>query len=167
MIRKATQNDIPQLVEWMKRLVAHVQTSSGDPYVVNVEDGYENNFADWFTELIQSDAAVIFVAVEDEGNAGFIAGTLTAPFLTASTIKRIGQIDLCWVEPAKRRKGIARKLCLQVERWFNERGIKYVDIQYLVGNSEAEKSWFNLGYKPYRIFSRKELRTDEITPVVH
>ena len=158
MIRRATQDDVPLLVQWMERLVVHVQISSKDPYVVNVEDGHEREFGTWFAEIIQSDSVAVYVAEENRGNAvGFIVGTITAPFLKASSIKRIGQIDLCWVESAYREKGIARQLCSQVESWFKDRGIKYIDLQYLVGNTEAEKSWINLGYKPYRISARKEI----------
>lgn len=158
MIRRAIQDDVPLLVQWMGRLVAHVQTSSNDPYVVNVAEGYEREFGPWFAEIIQSDSVAVYVAEENRGNGvGFIVGTITAPFLKASSIKRIGQIDLCWVEPGHREKGMARQLCAEVESWFKERGIKYIDLQYLVGNIEAEKSWTNLGYKPYRISARKEI----------
>lgn len=158
MIRRATQDDVPQLVQWMERLVAHVQERSNDPYVVNVEEGYEIEFSPWFIKIIQSDSAAVFVAEEDGCNGvGFVVGTITAPFLKASAIKRIGQIDLCWVEPTHRKKGIARQLCSQAESWFKDRDIKYIDLQYLVGYTEAEKSWINLGYRPYRISARKEI----------
>jgi hypothetical protein len=48
MIRKAIENNIPQLVEWMEKLVSHVQETSCDPYVVNLDEGQEREYAPWF-----------------------------------------------------------------------------------------------------------------------
>jgi GNAT superfamily N-acetyltransferase len=157
MIRKAIESDTPQLVEWMKKLIAHAQETSNDPYVINLTKGYETESASWFLNAISSNLCIIFIAEERGVPAGFIAGTTTAPFLMASTIKIIGQIELCWVEPTIRKRGIARKLCLQIEQWFGDVGVKYIDLQYLIGNTEAEISWVKLGYRPYRITSRKEI----------
>ncbi|MCU7842061.1 MAG: GNAT family N-acetyltransferase [Candidatus Thiodiazotropha sp. (ex Troendleina suluensis)] len=138
MIRKALEDDIPQLVEWMKKLVAHVQETSCDPYVANITDDHEREFAPWFIKIINSDSGIIYIAEEQDIPVGFILGNITAPFLKASVIKSIGQIELCWVEPSFRKKGIARKLCYQIEQWFRGIGVKYIDLQYLIGNNEAE-----------------------------
>jgi ribosomal protein S18 acetylase RimI-like enzyme len=70
---------------------------------------------------------------------------------------RIGYIDMCRVAPEGRRQGIAKALVQAIEHWFQERGITYIDLHYLIGNDEAEKAWARLGYKPYRIASRKEI----------
>jgi GNAT superfamily N-acetyltransferase len=56
---------------------------------------------------------------------------------------------LRWVEPNFRKKGIARRLCSEIEKWFGGAGEKYIELQYLVGNDEAEMSWAKLGYQPY------------------
>lgn len=40
-------------------------------------------------------------------------------------------------------------------RWFKQKSIGFVDVQYLLGNMEAENTWQNLGYEPYRVMARK------------
>lgn len=157
MIRQAVEDDIPHLVEWMKKLVLHAQETSHDPYIVNIAEGYEAEFAPLFLNVINSDSGVIYIAEEQDIPVGFILGNITTPFLKASAIKSIGQIELCWVEKNTRKKGVARKLCSRIELWFKEAGIQYIDLHYLAGNDEAEMSWKKLGYQPYRITSRKEI----------
>lgn len=157
MIRKAREDDIQQLVESMKKLVSHVQETSQDPYVVNIVNGHEKEYAPWFQGAVKSDSDAIYIAEVNNTAVGFVFGNITTPFLKASTIKNIGQIELCWVEPEYREKGISRMLCSEIEQWFRGLDVKYIDLQYLIGNTEAERSWVKLGYQPYRISSRKEL----------
>ena len=64
---------------------------------------------------------------------------------------------MCWVDHSHRKKGISRRLCEDLECWFKSKELQYADLYYLVGNIEAENSWERLGYKPYRVTSRKEL----------
>ena len=157
MIRIATKNDVPTLVEWMLNLVLHVQVSSSDPYVLALEEGYENKFAPWFIKTMDSENSVVYMAEDNNIPVGFVFGKITEPFMSLSKIKAIGQIELCWVETRYRKQGIATKLVRELESWFKKKNIEYVDLQYLVGNVEAENSWVHLGYKPYRIAARKKI----------
>jgi hypothetical protein len=54
--------------------------------------------------IINSDSGIIYIAEEHDISVGFVLGNITAPFLKASAIKSIGQIELCWVEPNFRKK---------------------------------------------------------------
>lgn len=157
MIRPADGQDVPQLVEWMHELIEHVQLASQDPYIANPEQGYTENFEHWFNKAVTSDIAAVYIAEHDNTPVGFILGTITTPFFKASHIKRIGQIELCWINPLHRRRNYARSLTAKLEAWFKKQGVTYVDLQYLSGNLEAETAWQALGYRPYRICSRKNL----------
>ena len=55
---------------------------------------------------------------------------------------------MCWAEPDTRDKGIAKALLLEIEKWFKEKGIIYVDLNFITGNREAEQTWDRLGFKP-------------------
>lgn len=156
-ITAATEGDITILARWMGSLIAHVQNASNDPYIMHLESGYEDEFSSWFRQLLRAPETRVLVARCGQVKVGFIVGTLTRPFMKASTIKRIGQIELCWVEPAHRRRAVGTDLVRALEAWFRCMDVKYVDIQYMLSNVEAERSWSSLGYKPYRVFSRKQL----------
>lgn len=53
--------------------------------------------------------------------------------------------------------GLVSKLVDEIEGWFRERSIQYVDVQYLLGNIDAEATWERLGYQAYRVIARKML----------
>ena len=157
MIREANNEDITILVEWMLQLISHFQHTSSDPYVTQIVDNQDEGILAWFNEAIPSESSKIFLAEEDDMPVGFIFGKITKPFLSASKINEIGLIELCWVDPAYRQQGVASQLVHILEDWFKAQGIEYIDLQYLVGNVSAEKSWEKMGYMPYRISSRKKL----------
>lgn len=157
MIRTAKESDIPLLIDSMKQLIAHVQATSEDAYMMDISLPDAENLTAMFTQELGDSNSNILVCEIDDHYAGFIYGKISTPFVPALTIKQIGLIEMCWVENAYRNKGIARKLSQSIETWFREKNIKYVDLNYLVGNSEAEASWDKLGYKPFRVNARKEL----------
>jgi GNAT superfamily N-acetyltransferase len=156
MIRKATESDISLLVRWMNSLVDHVQIATNDVYITNIEKTDHNDLAAIFsTAIMDTDSQIL---INDDGNcSGFIYGRISQPFLPVSTIKRVGLIEMCWVDESCRKQGIARMLTKEIEFWFSKKEVEYVELNFLVGNSEAELSWEQLGYKPFRVAARKKL----------
>jgi GNAT superfamily N-acetyltransferase len=157
MIRTANNNDIPALIDSLYQLIAHVQTSSKDVYMADIEKPGAEELQSLFAQALDDDNSQVLVVEDDATYAGFILGRITTPFIPLTTIKNIGLIEMCWVETAHRNKGKARQLSQSIEAWFKEKHIKYVDLHYLVGNAEAELSWSKLGYAPFRVTARKEL----------
>lgn len=155
MIRPACAKDLPQLTHWMQCLKVHTETATQDVYLQAVGETQLVYFAKMFERALGADDQKILIA-EKEGEAiGFILGRLaTAPF-QPSDIQQIGEIDLCWVDPMYRRQGIGRLLVHALEDWFLKRGLRFIDLHYLIGNVEAEESWTRLGYRPYRVTARK------------
>ena len=136
MIREAKSSDIGFLTAGMRELIEHVQ-SSGDDYFAKLQNGYHDNFGGWFEEAIKNENSTVLIAWKNASLAGFITGQITKPFLPFSKIKRVGQIESCWVGRAARRKGIGNKLVEAIEKWFAERSIDYVQLNYITGNREA------------------------------
>ena len=157
MIRKANTSDIPLLIKFMNKLISHVQAKTNDVYIVNIEEANNECLEAMFDKVINDNDVEILIHEDDNRYTGFIYGRISHPFLPASTIKRTGLIEMCWVEEAYRKTGVARSLTLMIEAWFKDKSVNYVDLHYLLGNSEAEMSWKNLGYKPFRITTRKKL----------
>jgi GNAT superfamily N-acetyltransferase len=157
MFKEATIGDVPTLCVWMNNLVEHVQQSSQDVYACNLKQEFFDSIEDWFKRSIVSDDRKILIAVERDKPVGFIMGGITAPYIHASKIEKIGMIELCWVEPEHRKQGYSRRLVDELEKWFRSKSIEYADVSYLNGNTEAEKTWSALGYAPFRTESRKKL----------
>ena len=157
MIREVKAQDVPILLKWLELLICHTQRSTDDPYIINLKPGYEEAHRPFILDAIKSDKGKVFL-FEDEGvKKGFIYGAVTTPFLAASSIEKIGQINFCWVDEAYRNQGVASALVRKIEAYFKEQGIEYVDLHYMLGNIEAEVSWQKMGYSPYRVASRKRL----------
>lgn len=156
-IKEANDNDKPYLLEAMACLLEHVKYSSQDEYLLRLTDDYIEDSKQWIEQILASDESNTYVAKIDGASVGYVIGTITRPFIQRCTIKNIGLIEHCWVEKECRMNGLAARLVEVIEEWFKENSIQYIDVQYLLGNIEAEITWENLGYKPYRIISRKVL----------
>ena len=154
-LREANANDLHSLVNIMEGLVNYVQDSTNDPYINDIERDKQKNFRPWFEKAFSNPDSTIFIAEVDDRIAGFISGTLSEPFVNTTTIGRIGQIGVCWVEPEFRKRGYSRALVNTIESWFEGRGVEFIEIHYLEGNLEAKQAWAHLGFEPYRIASRK------------
>ena len=156
MICEAKISDVGFLAVGMRELIEHVQRS-GDDYFAELQDGYQDGFEGWFEEAIKNKEATVLIAWENASPVGFIAGQIEKPFLPFCRIERVGQIEGCWIKRAARRKGIGNKLVEAIERWFAQRKIDYVQLNYITGNVEAKAFWKKLGYRPYRVATRKKL----------
>ena len=157
MIRLAKHKDISILTKWRNKLLKHIEATTYDAYFQGLGKLSEKKWTSVFRKSIEAKDSIIFIAEYNNGPSGFIMGKITRPFFEESKIKNIGYVHLCWVDPDARNKGLARSLVREIEKWFKEKGIIYVDLNFMVGNIEAEEMWDKLGYTPYRITSRKKI----------
>jgi len=156
-IEAANNNDKPYLLKAMACLLEHVRDTSQDEYLLRLTDDYIEDSEEWVEKILASDKSNTYVAKKDGASVGYVIGTVARPFIQRCEIKNIGLIEHCWVERECRKKGIAAQLVEVIEKWFRDNSIQYIDVQYLLGNIEAEVAWEKLGYKPYRVISRKVL----------
>ena len=156
-IELANNNDKPYLLKAMTCLLEHVRDSSQDEYLLRLTGNYIEDSEQWIEKILASDESSTYVAKNDGTSIGYVIGTITRPFIKRCAIERIDLIEHCWVEKECRMNGLAAKLVEAIESWFKEDSIQYIDVQYLLGNIEAEVTWEKLGYKPYRVISRKVL----------
>jgi len=154
-IEVANNNDKPYLLKAMACLLEHVRDTSQDEYLLRLTDDYIKDSEEWMEKILASDESNAYIAKKDGTPVGYVIGTITRPFIQRCSIKNIGLIEHCWVEKKYRMENIAAKLVKIIEKWFEDNLIEYIDVQYLLGNIEAEVTWERLGYKPYRVISRK------------
>jgi hypothetical protein len=60
---------------------------------------------------------------------------------------RLGQVTDCFVVPARRRKGIARRLAARVHDLLVEKGAETVRLQVVARNASSVAFWRSLGYE--------------------
>ncbi|HYG36471.1 MAG TPA: GNAT family N-acetyltransferase [Clostridia bacterium] len=157
-IRKAEKQDAVWLAERLRLLYEHAIETSGDAYLIACQLQPREALAHWFERQMAEQRSTIFVATIGNELVGFIRGQRERPFAQPSSIGEIGYLSMIWVEPGHRRKGVARGLVQRLEMHFRDTGLRYVDLHFMVGNQEADVTWQRLGYKPYRVAARKDLR---------
>lgn len=156
-VRKAVPQDLKYLSNTIKDLVEHTRLTSRDAYFLELDENYEAGFDEFVTGFMQDGSSLCLIADVDNRRIGSLIAKETAPFLPFSKIKRAGEIVMCWVEPGFRNEGVATALLSEAESWFKSIGIEHIELSFIVGNTEAEAVWERLGYKPFRINSRKTL----------
>jgi len=100
-------------------------------------------------EFLEDPDRKAFVAVGPEGIVGMIVTSRPAPDR--------GAIDLAFVEPAYRRRGILRELETDASAHLRGIGCHTVELRVDAGNGPARAAWRDLGYEPTVEFLERPL----------
>ncbi len=101
-----------------------------------------------FVSWVDDPNRVVLVAEEGQRLVvGYAAGVLTQGDGLGARA-RIGQVTDCFVVPARRRKGVARRLAGRLFDLLLERGAEAVRLQVVAQNEASQAFWTSLGYAP-------------------
>ncbi|UCC18084.1 MAG: GNAT family N-acetyltransferase [Dehalococcoidales bacterium] len=97
---------------------------------------------------ITSDDSLVLVAVEDQKVVGYSISQITRmpPF---SRGKTIGVIYDMAVTASHRRKGIGKEMLDWIKTWFNNRGIKRIEISVVTKNTIGSSFWREQGFQDF------------------
>lgn len=139
MIRVASTNDIPRLIEMGRRFF--LEASVLEPVMFD-----DDSFSRTLNKLITDEGGSVFVAEEDT-IIGFIGGMVYPMFFNAAHLT--GQEMFWWVEP-DHRKGAGGKLRGALEEWARVKGAKSFTMVALESNRpEAVAAIYKrVGYMP-------------------
>lgn len=116
-------------------------------------------YLEWLAEQVREKGGAIFVAEEDGGFRGFIAGWIVEDDDLAETpdSNRFGLIsDLCVLEAARGR-GIAQQLLAAAERQLAQPGVTRLRIGALAANAAARAAYLKYGFSHYEIVLEKRV----------
>lgn len=162
-ITEAEEADIPQVIELLFRLDAHV---SGAPReVLRMTTEGETELEKRFRSFINNPYKLLLVA--RHARAGIIGMGDIALWKHAEvweTPERTGQwyavIDDVWVEPDFRRQGLTRRMVLELVAFAHRHSVESVQLEYSASNQEAAETWARLGFRPVGI--RAEATATEV-----
>ena len=148
IIRKASHNDIPTLLEF-------------EQGVVTAERPYDPTLRDPVTYydlpgLINSKDAHLVVA-ELDGNiiaSGYARKDKAAP---REKFEHFSYLGFMYVLPAHRGKGIINKILDELKKWSLEKGLTELRLEVYYDNIPAIKSYLKAGFANYLITMRMEL----------
>ncbi|MDH5727831.1 MAG: GNAT family N-acetyltransferase [Gammaproteobacteria bacterium] len=157
IIRPATENDIEFLVDGMRAMVRHISDSADSNYAKQLLDNLQVP-AEYFQTVLAETHQHILIAQEQAMPCAFIHGLVASPSIPVPTAAPVGKIESCWVDQSQRRKGLAQQLVSAIEIWFEEQQVSAIELSFILGNIEAEVSWAQLGYRPFRVQAAKVLK---------
>ncbi len=86
-----------------------------------------------------------FVAEVDGTVVGYVLGAIVDLTPDLFEHEDVGFVADIYVEPAFRRRGIARQLFRGICHWFAEQNVRRVEWQVAVANEEARRFWESVG----------------------
>lgn len=157
IIREAVEDDARALAEGFCQFAAELKALADDVYFDYDEVSIDQAQAT-MRQYLQMTNGKVYVALDSSGQlAGMLIGVERECFLPLSSVKVIGYIEMAYVSKGCRKKGVAKLLEQQVCSYFKERGIKYVELNTMIGNSAAKGYWEGSGYETFRLQLRKKI----------
>lgn len=152
-IRRATLDDLPQILERWSELIAHHQSVHPDLFVLAPHA--RGTYGAFLRTQMANRSSLVLVA-----SLGVPLGThgvrLIDGFLSGAFGQRaphfverdVGMIFDVAVRPEARGHGIGQQLVAEAERIFSKRGIKWLQADYAPSNDSAARFWQADGLKP-------------------
>lgn len=138
MIRKATHDDIPRIVEMSDKFYAQTRYVDIAPMAKESAAGLA---------ILMMESGVMLLA-ESEGIVVGMVGLFIEPF-TFNIAKTMATEIVWWVDPDHQRSGIGAELLAAIEPACRERGADMIRMMCLAGQSEvAETIYSRMGYTP-------------------
>ena len=152
LIRPASRADLPELLIMLTAMLQEL-AASGEAYLTRLDEHWQGDLELKLKLALTDVGSTILLSP----GAGFIALQTVRPFAVSSYVRAVGYIEMCWVDPVKRRQGLARALVRAAEDWFGDRGLDFVELHYLSANPTAAAFWQACGYEAFRTACRRQL----------
>ena len=144
-IRNARRGDVPSLLLlWAAMMEENARL---DPRLEIHHDAREH-MSRTLSAWVDDPTRVVLVAEEGRRIAvGYAAGTV-GHGNGIQEPKTLGQVTDCYVLPARRRRGVGRRLAGRLFDLLGERGADSVRLQVVAKNAASLSFWTSLGWEP-------------------
>lgn len=149
-IRKAVQDDLPVLVDFLAKLALHV---AGEPPHTTLKKAERSRLMTVLRSSLSDPNKLLIVA--EAGNARLVGmGYLyvwrnQGIWEQAEEVEfKSGIIDDVWVEPDFRKLGVFSAILRELVAFAESHDIDELILEYAVSNEEAAATWTKLGFKP-------------------
>ena len=144
-IRRATEQDLPQMVELMKDLMDFHAVRNP---IFTIRPDADQAWQAFVRKNMASDQAAVFVAERDDRVVGYCMALISnyPPLLAVATY---GDLTDLMVHADYRRQGIGESLVSEVRAWYGQRGIHRIEVRVAVTNEISTGFWRKMGFKPY------------------
>jgi len=153
-IREAKKADVKQIEGLSDKLMGcHLQF---DEYY-KLRGDSDMEYVGYFEALVSSKDSAVFVAEDNGTIVGYLAGKIEKRPPVFEVGER-GWIDSAYVLEEHRGQGIGRELAEKMLRWFEERGIRYVELSVDSRNELGCSVWRSLGFETWQFVMKKRIQ---------
>ena len=156
-IRQATPKDRPHITRMRLALQAHDEESN--PHIWQTTQKGRTDMADHVDAILADPHGLLLVAETDGTPHAFTYATTSTR--TDYTPQTVGFINLIYVDPTHRRQGTATALIRRACAHFREHGAQEVNLNYVLGNTPAQRLWNSLGLTPIKVTANTPLTNIE------
>ncbi|MFX1562929.1 MAG: GNAT family N-acetyltransferase [Promethearchaeota archaeon] len=143
-VRKATASDKQSLLQLRTSLQEHVEESNDGIWKIT-EMGMQKLEQD-VDQMLSNTEGLVLIAEKDRNIMGFAYGQVVQR--ADYTPKRVGFINMIFIQENHRRQGIGTKLVQRLCQLFKSKAAEHISLRYVVGNKEGQAFWEQLGFKP-------------------
>jgi ribosomal protein S18 acetylase RimI-like enzyme len=159
-IREAETDDVPFVADCVLQTARHSKSGASDPYARGLRDKPDSRVFEFARDYVRQAGRLALLA-EDLGTpCGCLLGSIEGSCMPEIGLDQVGRISMCWVAPPQRRRRLALQLTAAAEAWFRLNGASVVELAYMSHNTSAAQALERLGYRPFRVFAYKLLRSD-------
>lgn len=152
MIRPVQREDAAAIARlWQALTDEHVAL---DPQLPGATPGAAERYAERLLERRDDPFTRTFVAETGGVVVGYVLGAILDLHPDLFDYVESGFIADIYVEPAYRRRGIARRLFETMTRWFAEQGVTQTEWQVSAVNLDGLRFWEAVGGKPIMVRMR-------------
>jgi ribosomal protein S18 acetylase RimI-like enzyme len=114
------------------------------------------HMAEQFASWLQDPTRIVCVA-EEQGRlvVGYAAGC-HGPGNGWQVPATLGQVTDCYVVPARRRRGVARRLATRLRDLLFERGVSTVRLQVAARNEASHAFWRSMGWEDLEVVLERD-----------
>jgi ribosomal protein S18 acetylase RimI-like enzyme len=150
------EKDIKEVARLYIELEFYIKEQTQDDYF-DFEAIKIYDISGYIDEKINDKDHKIVIARQGSQIIGFLSGQMQDCYLPVSSIKRIGYIQSGYVKEGYMNKKIAKGMLKRLETFFNEKDVKYIELDIMALNLKAKKAWIKLGFSTFREHMRKKI----------
>jgi ribosomal protein S18 acetylase RimI-like enzyme len=154
VIRDANSDDLNDVVGLWEMLAQHHEGLS-DQFAL-AWDG-KRKWSRYLEERFSEISTNLIVAEEDGEIVGFML-CLLSPNTPVFKDRKIGIISDVYVLEERRRKGVAKNMLNRAIKWFEKNKVRSIQLGVAHDNFEARAAWRQVGFEPYMIYNRLDLK---------
>lgn len=147
VMRRADDRDCQSIARFVRATLQVMESSGG--HDVNPDEGFWQRYGEKLVELNREDHRLFLIAQADSRVLGCLCGKVSK-LHEAFVSKKIFHIDVVYVIPESRKRGVATSLVQEALKWASGEGCQESNLNVIIDNDKARELYKRLGFRAFR-----------------